>query len=235
MPTRFLSRAEIERLGSWPEAIERDELAECFRLDVGDVEFVRGQYGAAGQLGVALQLCALRWLGFIPEDLQAAPRSAVEAIAGALDLSPRAVFDYAVRAPTRREHRVAVRAHAGFTVLGERELAALRGWLVDLALEHDRPTFLFTRACEELRERRIERPAIDRLIRLVAWARERAHERTFELLGAQLSEPVRAALDVLLAPDASARRARTPLSWLRSRPTTVVPARCAASLRSAPI
>jgi hypothetical protein len=27
------------------------------------------EYGSEGQLGIAVQLCALRWLGFVPEDL----------------------------------------------------------------------------------------------------------------------------------------------------------------------
>jgi len=220
MPTR-LARAELARLGAFPEAIDRDDPAEHFRPSGDDLEFVRAQRGAASQLGIALQLCALRWLGFIPEDLAGGPAAAVESLAVALDVPARAVFDHAVRSPTRREHRLAVRAHAGWRAFGDPEAAEFRAALAELALEHDRPAFLFTRACEQLRGRRVERPAIDRLVRLVAWARERAHERTFELLGAQLTEPVCASLDALLAPDASSKRARTPLSWLRSRPTTV--------------
>jgi len=77
MPTQFLSRSEIERLESFPEEIDRDELAEHFRLAGEDLEFVRSQYGPEGQLGNAVQLCTLRWLGFIPEDLTAAPAAAV--------------------------------------------------------------------------------------------------------------------------------------------------------------
>jgi hypothetical protein len=90
MPTRFLSRAELARLGAFPEAIDRDDLAEHFRLSGDDLEFVRAQRGAASQLGIALQLCALRWLGFIPEDLAGAPAAAVESLAVALDVPARA-------------------------------------------------------------------------------------------------------------------------------------------------
>ncbi len=43
MPTQFLSRSEIERLESFPEEIDRDELAEHFRLAGEDLEFVRSQ------------------------------------------------------------------------------------------------------------------------------------------------------------------------------------------------
>ena len=109
MPTRFLSDAEVERLEGFPEAIDERDLARYFHLDGADLAFVRRQHSAAGQLGVALQLCALRWLGFIPEDLTAAPPQAITALAAVLDVPPRAIFDYSVRPQTRREHRPLVR------------------------------------------------------------------------------------------------------------------------------
>jgi hypothetical protein len=86
MPTRFLSDAEIERLGGWPEAIDPPDLARYFDLDAVDLEFVRRQHSSAAQLGVGLQLCALRWLGFVPEDLTTAPPDAITVLAGALDV-----------------------------------------------------------------------------------------------------------------------------------------------------
>ena len=52
-----------------------------FVWPVTDLAFVRQQHSAAGQLGIALQLCALRWLGFVPEDLAAAPTDAITALA----------------------------------------------------------------------------------------------------------------------------------------------------------
>ena len=178
---------------------------------------MRAQRGASNQLGIALQLGALRWLGFIPEDLTAAPPEALAALGAALDVLPRAVFEYAVRAPTRVEHKLLVRAHAGFRAFSERELDGLRGRLVEEALEHERPSLLLARICELLHGERVERPSIDRLVRLVGWARERAHEQTFDRLAPQLTDPVRASLDGLLVADGSQSRH----AWLRSRPTSV--------------
>jgi TnpA family transposase len=218
MPTRFLSDAEIERLERFPDTIDRRDLARYFRLDSDDLRFVRQQNGAPGRLGIALQLCSLRWLGFVPDELSAAPSDAIATVAESLDVPARAVFDYSVRAPTRREHRLAVREHAGFVTAGEAELESLRGWLLERALEHERPSLLFSQACVELHRRRVERPAIDRVMRLVAWARERAHEQTFERLVPQLTDERRAALDALLAASAGER---TRHAWLRSRPTAV--------------
>ena len=196
-PGRFLSDAEIERLGAFPEHIERGDVIRFFSPAGEDLAFVRTQRGASNQLGIALQLGAVRWLGFIPEDLTAAPPEALAALGAVLDVPPRVIFEYAVRAPTRVEHRLLVRAHAGFRAFGERELDGLRVRLVEEALEHERPSLLLARVCELLRSGRVERPSIDRLVRLVGWARERAHEQTFERLAPQLTDPVRAKLDGL--------------------------------------
>ena len=217
MPTRFLSDAEIERLKGWPEGIELRDLVRFFHMAGEDLVFVRGQRGAANQLGIALQLGALRWLGFIPEDLPSAPIEEIGALAEVLDVSPRAVFDYAVRAQTRGEHRLLVRAHAGFRSFSERELDRLQDQLVDAALEHERPSLLLARICELLCGERVERPSIDRLLRLVAWARERAHELTFRRLEPQLTDRVRASLDELLVAHGGQLRH----AWLRTRPTAV--------------
>ena len=64
-PGRFLSDAEIERLGAFPETIDRRDVVRFFSLAGEDLGFVRGQRGAGNQLGIALQLGALRWLGFV--------------------------------------------------------------------------------------------------------------------------------------------------------------------------
>jgi hypothetical protein len=197
-PGRFLSDAEIERLEGWPEAIERRDVVRYFALDGEDLAFVRGQRGAANQIGIALQLCSLRWLGFIPEDLAGAPEEALAMLGGALDVTPRVIFDYAVRAPTRFEHRLLVRDHAGYRALSHPDLEAVGGCLVDTALAHERPSLLLVRLCEILRDEKVERPSIDRLVRLVGWARERAHERTFAQLAPQLTDQVRGKLDGLL-------------------------------------
>jgi hypothetical protein len=216
-PGGFLSDAEIERLEGWPEAIERRDVVRYFALDGEDLAFVRGQRGAANQIGIALQLCSLRWLGFIPEDLAGVPEEALAMLGGALDVTPRVIFDYAVRAPTRVEHRLLVRDHAGYRAFSDRDLDALGGRLVDTALAHERPSLLLMRLCEILRDEKVERPSIDRLVRLVGWARERAHEQTFAQLTPQLTDPVRGKLDGLLVTDAG----RCGHAWLRTRPTSV--------------
>ena len=56
--------------------------------------------GAANRLGLALQLCALRYLGFVARNLSAAPRSAACFVADQLEVSPDEIQSYARREET---------------------------------------------------------------------------------------------------------------------------------------
>jgi len=76
--TRVFADEELERLREFPE-IGRDELARFFTLTPADVAFVdpsRGR-GPADRLGLAVQLCTLPWLGFVPDKVSGAPPVAV--------------------------------------------------------------------------------------------------------------------------------------------------------------
>jgi hypothetical protein len=75
--TQVFSDEELERLRGFPE-IGREELIRFFTLTSADVAFVdpgRGR-GPADRLGLALQLCTLPWLGFVPDEVRVAPPAA---------------------------------------------------------------------------------------------------------------------------------------------------------------
>ena len=74
MPTSIFSETELARLASFPEEIPGDDLIRAFTLTGADQDLVAIRRGAANRLGLALQLCALRYLGFVPRNLSAAPR-----------------------------------------------------------------------------------------------------------------------------------------------------------------
>ena len=76
MPASIFSETELARLASFPEEIPGDDLIRAFTLTGADRDLVAIRRGAANRLGLALQLCALRYLGFVARNLSAAPRSA---------------------------------------------------------------------------------------------------------------------------------------------------------------
>src|SRR4029453_10313496 len=71
MPVDFFTEAERERWQRFPDTVPQDDLFVFFQLSDKDKGEVRRQRDSQNRLGYALQLCILRYLGFIPDHLQA--------------------------------------------------------------------------------------------------------------------------------------------------------------------
>src|SRR5712692_7429364 len=212
MSSSFLSAAERERWQRFPATIPQDDLAVYFFLSEDDAREVNRQREPFNRLGYALQLCTLRYLGFVPTDFTATPEVAVTFVAEQLGIAPRVLAQYDNRR-TQSDHRRYVRAYLGFRPATPLDVYALQAWLVARALEHDKPTLLLQLACEKLHRERIVRLGGTRLERFVATAREKAHEETFRRLAPVLSDERKRMLEGLLKPDTAT--GQTPLSWLR--------------------
>ena len=212
MPASIFSDAELARLAGFPEEIPLEDLIRAFTLTGADLDLVANRRGAANRLGLALQLCALRYLGFVPPDLSVAPQPAVRFVADQLEVSPKALQGYACREQTRREHRAEIRQHLGFSVPRPRDLLALETWLVDRALEHDSPRLLFRLSGERLRSQNLVSPSPDRVVRLVTSARSRALDRTYALLEPLLNAERRVQLDDIL--QTSVSNNHSTIKWL---------------------
>jgi hypothetical protein len=92
---RMFSEEQLDQLRSFPD-IGRDDLIRYFTLTQADVAFVdpgRGR-GPADRLGLAVQLCTLPWLGFVPDEVNSAPPVAVARLAERLGLAPEAIEGY---------------------------------------------------------------------------------------------------------------------------------------------
>jgi TnpA family transposase len=66
MPGTFLTTAERERLSRFPDSVSPPELMIYFALSDNDLAFINPYRSDANRLGVALQLCSMRYLGFCP-------------------------------------------------------------------------------------------------------------------------------------------------------------------------
>ncbi len=177
MATQVFSEAELERLRGFPD-IEREQLVRFFTLTPADDAFVRSHRGSSNRLGVAVQLCTLPWLGFVPDDVASAPPEAVQRLGRHLDIAPRALVSYGERDQTRTDHLVEVAKLLGWRAAGDVEFKELDQFLAARALEHDSPTLLFRVACDYLRSARVIRPGPEWLSRRVATAREVARVET---------------------------------------------------------
>ena len=140
MPVRFLSDAELSRLSSWPDEIAAEDLVTYFTLTGDDLSWLRTTVRAENRLGAAVQLCALPWLGWIPDDLRPCPEAAVRRLAQHLRLADKDVLGLLAayggwEGRTRRDHRVRVLDRLGWRALGAGDRKQLEGFLLARALD----------------------------------------------------------------------------------------------------
>ena len=137
----------MARWASFPEEIPGDDLIRACTLTGADRDLVALRRGAANRLGLALQLCVLRWL----RSAQFERRSAIGRLL--------------CRGPARGQpgrDSILRSARAASRCSGHGNLEELEAWLVERALEHEAPKILFRRARERLRTERLVFPAPDR-------------------------------------------------------------------------
>jgi len=123
VPAGVFPEDQLERLRTFPD-IGRDDLIRYFTLTRADVAFLdpgRGR-GPADRLGLAVALATLPWLGFVPDEVRAAPPAAVARLAPQLGLDPAVLAGYGQRAQVSEDLDRLLRVDAG---LGMTRLAWL--------------------------------------------------------------------------------------------------------------
>ena len=213
MPGSFLNDTERERLRGFPAEIPSEDLIGYFTLSERDQLLVRGQRGDS-------QPPRLRVAGLCPSLSGLRADQAPFRTPGRHRPSrrtarcrSRCLAKYGERSQTRTSHLQEVLAYLGLSQGPARDLRALKTWLVDRGLEHDRPSLLFQLACEKLRTDKVVRPGLTCLERMVVAAQQEAQHETFRILSPLLSDDTKTLLDGLLVPDAV--RGGTALAWLR--------------------
>ena len=114
MASTFLTAQERERLLCFPGEIPQWDLITSFTLTENDSSLIDTYQDDTNRLGAALQLCAVRYLGFCPTDLHTAPSDVITFLANQLQVEPDALQDYGKRHMTRSTHFNAVLNHLGF-------------------------------------------------------------------------------------------------------------------------
>jgi TnpA family transposase len=213
MPRRFLSKVERQRLSQFPDEVTEADCIVHFTLTPADKEFISSRRSEENQLGMALLLCSLRYLGYFPVNIKRTPENVVTFVADQLQLSPADLVDYADREETRWEQLPLVRQHLGFRRVRHDDRNNLIAWLGERALEHDRPNLLLQQGCERLYQLRLVRPAVTTMEELVADARQWAEAKSIEVLVNPLPTRIQKALDTLLVHNEE--RGKAPVLWLR--------------------
>jgi len=153
--------AERRRLERFPDRIAVEDLRACFALSDRDRVLIFDQRGPENRLGLAVSLCALRFLGFVPDDIASVADEALVFVAVQVDAAPHELLAYGARAQTRSDHVQLTMTHLDWRRADDRERERLAVWLTERAVEHDSPAALIDLAGEHLRARRVLRPPVD--------------------------------------------------------------------------
>lgn len=229
MPVSFLSEAERERFNSFPTDLSTDDLIAFFTLSESDLRQIPKTTTPPNRLGFALRILLLRFLGFHPADLTLIPKSVIEYVGSQVGAEAEQIESYAERGATRTVHQRAIEKYLGFRLPTEKDLQNIAEWLLERALEHDRPTLLLEFLCERFLAEKLVRPGFSVVERMVAAARNAAEDEIFRRVESVIDEILADELDDIL--QASEPNRPTPLAWLRQSATSNSPKTIMAGLQ----
>ncbi|MEM8967177.1 MAG: DUF4158 domain-containing protein [Bacteroidota bacterium] len=108
-----MSTSERDRLARFPTSLSQEEVITYFTLTEEDIQQVTQQRRPVNRLGYALQLCIVRFLGFVPSDLLSPSEEIVTFLADQLVISSIVIADYGSRVKTPSEHLQSILSYLG--------------------------------------------------------------------------------------------------------------------------
>lgn len=215
MPRRpTLSAAERESLLALPNTEE--ELIQHYTFSEPDLSLIQQRRGDANRLGLAVQLCLLRFpgQGLLPDAV--VPISLLQWIARQLRLDSAYWPQYAAREETRREHLLELRMYLGIEPFSLAHYRQAVHATTELALQTDKGIILAGSILNSLRQQHIILPTPHVIDRICAEAITRANRHIYNVLAESLSDVHRQRLDDLLKRRDNGKT--TWLVWLRQSP-----------------
>ena len=222
MPVTFLTAQEREHYNHIPK-LEEDELLKGFYLTKTDKIFVNGFNGVTNRFCISVQLCLIRYCGFLEEDWRTLIIENIgEFMAsqmGMTEFDKNLLNDYGQRAMSRSFHLQQILKYLQYRrwepIMDE---PAIEKWLIERGMEHDNERWLLDKLCQKLHHDKILRPAIGTLERIVGSISERLNEETYQRLAFLLTPELQEKLDKILELD---KTLKMPIHrWLCLQPTS---------------
>lgn len=180
MPVEFLTDEQAGAYGRFVGEPTGPELERFFFLDDADRNLIALRRASSHQLGFALQMCTVRYLGLFLEDPLEVPWVVVDHLAAQLGIEDSAVVKrYVERKQTAYDHAWEIRDAYGYHPYEDREWGRkFRTFLHGRAWTHaEGPVALFDHSVAWLRRHRVLLPGVSVLARQVAEVRTRAEAR----------------------------------------------------------
>ncbi|MFG2873976.1 Tn3 family transposase [Streptomyces sp. NPDC048337] len=184
MPVEFLSDEQAEAYGKFAEEPTRPQLERFFYLDDGDRDLIALRRSQSHQLGFALQMCTVRYIGrFLPDDPLAVPWSVIEHLAEQLGIEDAGCAKkYTERPKTAYDHAWEIRDTYEYHEYDDPEWGRkFRSFLHGRAwtAHAEGPKALFDHAVGWLRKNRVLLPGVSVLARQLSEVREISDKRLY--------------------------------------------------------
>lgn len=206
MPVDFLSPAQQENYGKYPNDLTPEFIANYFFLDDKDKEWIKSKGGQFSRLGYALQLTTVRYIGTFYSDLTIIPWKIIERIAAQVHVDD--ISDCLTRyqqSEQRWRHTTEIRTRYGYKEFSEKGIQFKLGrWLYALFWTGtDRPGLLFEQSVSWLLTNKVLLPGITTVERFIAEIRSRMDARLWRSLIKNLTDDQKLKLNKLLIDEPS--------------------------------
>lgn len=192
---------------------DQSSLLQHYTLADDDLALIRKRRRPENRLGMALQLCALRYPGRLLYPGELIPNEVLAFVGVQLGISSDALVSYAVRRQTRQEHLQTLRSVYGYRSFSGQSARSLKEWLSSQAEDARSNEDLARRFVDECRRRQTIVPGISTIERLCADALVAAERQIESRIAKHLSLEMRERLDALLFELVDGKRTR--FVWLR--------------------
>jgi TnpA family transposase len=201
MPVDFLTAEQKARYGQFSGEPNEVQLTRYFHLDEADLAFISNRRGVQNQLGFALQITSVRFLGCFLSDITLIPANVQIFVARQLSITDLTVLaDYAKRDTTKREHTALIRNQYGYHEFSDppwsfrlSRLLYTRAWI-----SNERPSLMFDFATAWLIQYKVLLPGATTLTRLISKIRDRVANRLWLRLSSLPTDEQKAKLETLL-------------------------------------
>ena len=222
MTPQFLTQSQRERYQRVPVEISEYDVMQFFQVTHKDKIFLKSFKRESNQLGIALQIGIIRFMGFLPDKWQEQiPENVASMISRQLNKSMDLLSGYTQRDNTRTEHLNRIMKYLGFRKWQPMDEIWLAPWLLNKGLEHDNQSILLQEICLKLGQEKIFKPSIGNLERIVCGLDEQLHQETYRRFSVLLTEELKIRLTHMLEMDNI--RGFTLHRWLCQMPSSNTP------------
>ncbi|MCA9325913.1 DUF4158 domain-containing protein, partial [Candidatus Saccharibacteria bacterium] len=198
------------------EELDLEELNQYFNLSPTDLAEIKECRGSVNRVGFAIQLCCLRWFGFLVADLELTPAPVVAVLLQQLRITDTVDLAlYAQSKNTATYHQERIREYLGFRKCDEHQRSRLLSHLAETVVKLPRTADLLDIACEWLYAQKIVRPATRTLQDIITEARSLGMDRVYKLVSESLTTEQKTDIDKLLEGNTESQGGTSAIEELR--------------------